>query len=184
MAQLGSRVDGDSLALEEGTDVGEGVGLQVRPVQQQRLHRVTGCRVVALRVPDCIMQQKMENEKNKKINKPLKRSDREKKALTDAEGFADVRRLVDVHVADPVRVTQDRDVATLVFDHLHQLIGSSRNHQIDVRVQLQEVTHVLPRVHLLIVIRGSMQSISESVCRQMRRRIVKEGGGQSLRSHE
>lgn len=37
-------------------------------------------------------------------------------------------------MTDAVRVAKDRDVATLVFDGLDELIGSAWDHQIDVIV--------------------------------------------------
>ena len=76
-------------------------------------------------------------------------------ALTDLQGFVWVSSLIDIDMADAVSMAKDRNVAALVFDHLNQLIGSTRDHEIDVGIQLQEITHVFSCVDLLGVFQNA-----------------------------
>lgn len=94
LVQLRPRVDLDALLLQHVAQFGEEVALHQVLVDEEGFHGVAGGRVVALGVPD------------------------------DLQGLVEVGVLVDVHVADALRVAQHWDVLALGLDGAHQIAGT------------------------------------------------------------
>jgi hypothetical protein len=68
--------------------------------------------------------------------------------LTDSHGHFWVTLLVNVDVADAFTVAQDRDLLAVGLNLLHQLLGATRDDQVNVVIHLQQVRDVLTTAHL------------------------------------
>jgi hypothetical protein len=86
-------------------------------MHQQRLHSVAGGRIIRLRIQHNLHR------------------------------LLQVRRRVQIHVTDPVRVAKHGDRSGALLDRSHQLVAPAWDDQIDVLVHLEEVGHLVAAAH-------------------------------------
>ena len=84
-----------------------------RLVHQQSLHGVASCRIVSLGVNH------------------------------NLDGFVQVGVLVKIGVADAISMAKDRDGLGSLLDRPDQLVGASRDDEVNVVVQLQQIIHLI-----------------------------------------
>lgn len=102
--------------------------------------------------------------------------------LTNFKNLGRISCCININMTNAIRMTQDWDILALFFNHSHQFIRPSRNHEVDVMFQLQQVTHILPGIDLIIqyqecyvvwISRIEKKTQSDSISKITKKRILK-----------